>query len=273
MSQEEEMVDELIETIKFQVLKIDEQYEYYQYDSTKIVHDFKNDLFNVNSIIESVQSDKTVEDWLVKTDELREAITQDMEKDFQEILMITGPFPGYYVTKAFVPVIANWANPIHAIHVIYLLHEIDEIKISIQGFQLLCRTEEVKKWKTKFNSQREYFYLIFFSDQQEQKGYTLLESRRALTTMHIEERYAHLFPKQFFQVWGIEDPKMLHRKIRIQAPKFFKIKKNKDDQNDFDIEFFDLNIRVKTEKLDLFKDFLKEFFKSEMYEDDIYNHF
>lgn len=279
----EQQADQLIlEEVKdmeqngISIVPIDEKFEFYQLGRTiKIVHYKPGNLFSVTSILVSCQSEKDEEDWLscLSLESVRD-IT-DNDSSFIEQQIDNGPFPGWYVSQAFVPIVANWGNPIKAIYIYKLFADIE-----------LMKDKEILRWNRKFKEQKDYFYLISYAVNQTLEGFTVFDIARPKLFEHEEDRYSDNFKRRFFEVRPVEDPKMMNRKFLNKLKRIKNLvvldfskkmtekerqiakAKSRDFEFDFKYDSKNLEITMKTIFVPKFKEWLKDFFRSEFYTDD-----
>ena len=152
------------------VEKINDEYEYIQYnEKLRLIHSIKDDMYQMQSIIKSCNSNKKVNDWF------RNQSTQEI-LDEMEGTGIPAPskrmelkpgLQGIYVHRLLVNHIAMWASPKYSVYIMQLLDSYfakqrDEMQNQIDNQQKII--DEQKPRMVPKGKQNNYKYMIWKED-------------------------------------------------------------------------------------------------------------
>ena len=172
-----------------QVEPINADYEYLQYNEhLKIIHSIKDDMYQMQSIINACQSNKQAYRWkqLVETKEIIEELMEQQNCCPEDLLQnrtnIEQPqLQGYYVHRLLVNDVACWASRKYAIYIAKLLDNYFEQERAKQQ-QII---EELKPRAVPEENKNDYRYLI----------YKEVINREGFIRLHLSRRHKSTFRK------------------------------------------------------------------------------
>ena len=149
---------------------INDDYEWIQYnDKLRIIHSIKDDMYQMQSILNACNSNKPCKDWFrnQSTKELLDEM-QDIsqkpgrgipppEKFYEKRMNLASGLQGYYIHRLLVNHVAIWASPRYSLYIMKLLDDM----FQKQREQLNNTIEEQKPRMVPADAKNDYKYLIW----------------------------------------------------------------------------------------------------------------
>ena len=149
---------------------INENYEWLQYNEhLRIIHSIKDDMFQVQSIVNACQSKKRAFKWFENksTKELIEFMGKTSslqirgdEKIFENRDDLSNELKGIYIHRLLVNNLAIWASPKYALFIAKLLDD----HFTKQREQLSKKIESMRPRQVPKNKEKNYKYMIYLTD-------------------------------------------------------------------------------------------------------------
>ena len=190
-----------------QVEPINEDYEYYQYNSQmRIIHSIHDDMFQAQSIIVACKSPKQINHWLENqsTKELLQAFESEKssvgipadQKIIENRVNLPNELKGTYIHRLLVNHVAIWASPIYSIYIVKLLDNVFERERNKQ--QLII--DDLTSRAVPNNHKNDYRYLIY-KEAIDRPGFIKLHliRRHKSTWKKVSEHYDNEAERFFFK--------------------------------------------------------------------------
>ena len=171
-----------------QVEPINADYEYLQYNEhLKIIHSIKDDMYQMQSIINACQSSKRARAWF-NNDSTKELIDEigltencHTKKLYENRENLPNNLKGYYVHRLLVNSVAIWASARYSYYIMKLLDNYFEQERTKQQ-QII---EELKPRAVPEENKNDYRYLI----------YKEVINREGFIRLHLSRRHKSTFRK------------------------------------------------------------------------------
>ena len=152
------------------VEKINDEYEYIQYnEKLRLIHSIKDDMYQMQSIIASCNSNKKVNDWF--RNQSTQEILNEMEGTGIPVpskrMDLTPGLQGYYVHRLLVNHVAMWASPKYSIYIMKLLDTYFEKQRNELQNQIDNQKQTIEEQKPRMvpeGKQNNYKYMIWRED-------------------------------------------------------------------------------------------------------------
>ena len=236
---------------------INADYEYIQYNEhLRIIHSIKDDMYQVQSIINACHSKKRVNDWFEsKTakeiiDEMGKSSSAEisaLDKIYEKRDNLPVNLRGYYIHRLLVNNVAMFASPRYSIYIMKLI----DSHFERQRQDLIDEIQQQKPRMVPINKERNYKYLIYkepFNDE-----YTILHLvRRNRKTFRAVSRHNNDDERYIFKD---------NLPIAMTPNEDIKeIVKNNFIRREYVIN--GCNITIKNDKLDRLRELIEEYFNS-----------
>ena len=150
---------------------INDEYEFIQYNfQLRLIHSIKDDLYQMQSIINSCQSDKRAQDWFDNKstqellDEMRKGEFSPSQVLYENRQNLPMGLRGYYINRLLVNHVAMWCSPRYSIHIMRLLDnyfEQQRIKLQTQINEQLTQINNLKSRAVPNKREHDYIYFIW----------------------------------------------------------------------------------------------------------------
>ena len=189
---------------------INDDYEWIQYNKQlRIIHSIKDDMYQVQSIINALGSNKQATRWVnsENRNEIYNEIATVQKCTLEEIIQNRKNLPngirGYYVHRLLVNYIAIWASPAYAVRIFKLLDEIasNERNELIKVIDDKERTIEHQRPRlVPQTKERSYKYLIWKEDDDESDTVILhLVKRNKANFRQVSKHYKNTDERWFYR--------------------------------------------------------------------------
>lgn len=204
--------------------RINDEYEYIQYNSKlRLLHSIKDDMFQAQSILTSCQSTKKVNDWFRRktTQELITELSRNSTgrnppvelskcegtgnlapsndgdiKGIYEVRMNVRPgLQGIYIHRLLVNHIAIWCSPVYSLYIMKLL----DSTFQQERNRLLNKIEEHKPRLVPDNHEKDYFYLLWKEDLNDEECILHQVRRNKATFAKIKSHFNNENEKVLFR--------------------------------------------------------------------------
>ncbi|KAK8857774.1 hypothetical protein M9Y10_016185 [Tritrichomonas musculus] len=190
---------------------INDDYEWIQYNKQlRIIHSIKDDMYQVQSIINACNSHKQATRWVNSEnrieiyDEIAKVQNCTQDQIIQNRRNLAPGLKGYYVHRLLINHVAMWASPIYAVHIFKLLDEIASNDRKELLNQIESQNQIIAEQRPRLvpeNKEKSYKYLIWKEELPNDPDMILLHlvKRNKNNFRQVSKHYNNINEKWFYR--------------------------------------------------------------------------